>query len=727
MLTPKLLLNNTIQNSNNSNNNISHSKTKKNLYNTMNTINSKKKKTIVNMANTMNTINSKKKKKIVSMMNTMNTINSKKKKKIINMNYESSNGMSNGMSNVDSKKKKKIIGTIGSMNMSDSDGKKKKKKLTSLSGIPWAEMNDETRNRIEVTGIKKELLKLRYGNFYDINVSDRTPFWGLGVEHEMQLLHKARSGMKNTNILFDSQESTCFLSGDEQACKKLRSNGGDDFTELSKKYGSFGLTGEELQYLRNMQWELSGRQIVGCRKRGVPSNIVKRTPILMPELISTNFSNRTIDSIAKEIIDLENHFIKIHMKNPHTKQKVDMYGPLTTHFCGASSEILIPEHPTINAKKYKFQTDRMTDYLGSYHITITLPHTQDIGTKEFVKMHQNMAQQLQWIEPLLVTGFFSPTQKAVGNPNEPEGSFRVMSVGWGNFAGSDVRKMGTEGLNRATNLKSTWRNGIEFTGTKKLNYCSEKAPPQYKKAKSVHTGDFRTFGFEFDIPKCEKLYNPNDCPRADGKPMEPPFGMEIRIFDHFPAEYLIELLRIIVLLGANAQRSPANEYVYTNKIWKDALHSIMKDGWNAIIDSSYVSALRKNLGLPIHTMSTLAYDVLKQIVKELFEINKDSFINKIMNEHTDIEPTVPEINRICWDMAFTQQFNGKVINFLKRSFHNKQEVSITDFTRMLKEDGVLEFENWKHDLNDLLYALETHNHVQLTIFNSKIKSITILI
>ena len=333
-----------------------------------------------------------------------------------------------------------------------------------------------------------------------------------------------------------------------------------------------------------------------------------------------------------------------------------------------------------------------------------------------------MAQQLQWIEPLLLTAFFSPTEKAVGNPNEPEGSFRVMSVGWGNFAGSDVRKMGTEGLTRATNLKSTWRNGIEFTGTKKLNYCSEIAPTQYKKAKSVHTGDFRTFGFEFDIPKCEKLYNPNDCPRADGKPMAPPYGMEIRIFDHFPAEYLIELLRIVVLLGANAQRSPATEYVYTNKIWKDALHSIMKDGWNAIVDNAYISILRKNLGLPIHTTSTLAYDILKQIVKELFEINKDSFINKLMNEHTNIEPTVPEINRICWDMAFTQQFNIKVINFLKRSFHNKQEISITDFTRMLKDDGALEFENWKHDLNDLLYALETHNHVQLTIFNGKIKS-----
>ena len=338
-----------------------------------------------------------------------------------------------------------------------------------------------------------------------------------------------------------------------------------------------------------------------------------------------------------------------------------------------------------------------------------------------------MAQQLQWIEPLLVTAFFSPTQKAVGDPNEPEGSFRVMSVGWGNFAGSDVRKMGTEGLTRGTNLKSSWRKGIEFTGTKKLNYCSEVAPTQYKKTKSAHTGDFRTFGFEFDIPKCEKLYNPNDCPRADGKPMEPPYGMEIRIFDHFPAEYLIELLRIVVLLAANAQRSPAKEYVYTNTIWKAAIHSIMKDGWNTIVDNKYIMALRDNLGLPIHTMSNLAYDVLKQIVKELFEINKDSFINKIMNENIDKEPVLPEINRICWEMAFVQNFNVKVINFLKRTFHNKQEVSMSEFTKLIKQDGTLDFKNWEHDLNDLLYALETYDHVQLSIFNGKIKNIKIML
>ena len=113
-----------------------------------------------------------------------------------------------------------------------------------------------------------------------------------------------------------------------------------------------------------------------------------------------------------------------------------------------------------------------------------------------------------------------------------------MKSGWGNFAGSDIRVMGSKGLDRGSNIKKTWRKGLNFTGSKKLNDCIKKAPVQYKKSKTVQTGDFRTFGSESDIEKCKLLYNPNDCNkggRADGAPMKPPFGMEIRIFDHFPA------------------------------------------------------------------------------------------------------------------------------------------------------------------------------------------------
>jgi hypothetical protein len=314
----------------------------------------------------------------------------------------------------------------------------------------------------------------------------------------------------------------------------------------------------------------------------------------MPELITTNFSNRTIDSITNEMKTLESKYIDIQMKNPHTQQKVAKYGPLMTHLCGSHSEIMIPQRPTIYSPEYTLDPTPMTDYVGSYHVTITLPHTKDISRDDFVAIHKNLANQIQWLEPLFLTAFFSPTQAAVGDKAEPEGSYRVMTIGWGNFAGSNVRRMGTRGLDRGSNIFPIWRRTLKFRGTERLNYCVKTAPPQYRKAKTIHTGDFRTFGVEPDIDRCKMMYNPADCPKIDGAPMRPPYGLEIRIFDHFPSEYLIHLLRIIVLIACNAQRHPAKQYVYRNKLWIHALRAIMRDGWNSMLEKPYITALRKN-------------------------------------------------------------------------------------------------------------------------------------
>ena len=79
------------------------------------------------------------------------------------------------------------------------------------------------------------------------------------------------------------------------------------------------------------------------------------------------------------------------MKNPHTRQKVSKYGALTTHLCGSNSELIIPMRPTIFSKDYTFEPQVMTDSVGSYHMTITLPHTKDVIVKDFVKMHQKAA------------------------------------------------------------------------------------------------------------------------------------------------------------------------------------------------------------------------------------------------------------------------------------------------------------------------------------------------
>jgi hypothetical protein len=590
----------------------------------------------------------------------------------------------------------------------------------------------------------------RQNYFSTIDTKDVSLLWGLGVEHEMQIFHlgkqvkmsplmahkkQATLNYEAANILFDSQESTCFISGDMHksgACCKLHPDGEGNCSyhptgRLKKQI--FGtrdkLTDEELEFLKSIDWEATGRYAEGCKPSAV---IVKRTPVLMPELVTSAFTNRTINSIAHEAIFQEEMFIKCQMKNPFTRDKVEQYGPLVTHLCGTLGNIKVPLRPTFVEDEYELEEASWKDYVGSYHITMTLPHTQNITTKQFVQNHIDCANQIQWIEPLLMTAFFSPDPDAVGQGPKPgiEGSYRVGAVGWGNFAGADVRVFGTQGVTRGAMMESTWRKGLDLKGMERLNRCVKTAKPQYKKSVSILTSDFRTFNFEDDEDKCKNLYNPNDCPKADGAPMSPPFGMEIRIFDHFHSEYLIDLLKIITLLAANADRHPAPNYVYKSKSWIGAMQAIMTYGWNAQLTGEYVAVLRKQLGLTLDCKSRIARDIFVALVAELHELNKDSLLVGLMDETAQIAPRVPDVNRQCWELVFHNEYLNTLMKHINT--HSTRKIYTLSAFKELIFGNMSPFsqERWRHQVDDICYALESKNKVKLSISNGKVTKVTLL-
>ena len=48
-----------------------------------------------------------------------------------------------------------------------------------------------------------------------------------------------------------------------------------------------------------------------------------------------------------------------------------------------------------------------------------------------------------------------------------------MATGWGNIAGSDLRKLSKgKGVGRYANIESDWRKGLKFEETKELNQGS---------------------------------------------------------------------------------------------------------------------------------------------------------------------------------------------------------------------------------------------------------------
>ena len=301
-------------------------------------------------------------------------------------------------------------------------------------------------------------------------------------------------------------------------------------------------------------------------------------------------------------------------------------------------------------------------------------------------------------------------------------------AGWGNMAGSNIRKFGTDGIGRGTDIKNYWRKDLKLKGTKKINECVKTSPPQYKKAISILTSDFRTFNLEKNMKKCRKLYNPSDCPRIDGGKMEPPFGMEIRIFDHFPSEYLIDLMKIIILLAANSDRHPASTYVYKNPIWIKAIQDIMAYGWNTVLQYSYVVLLRKELGLDLKLKNNdlMAFNLFKTMVDELYAKNKNHRLIYIMDETPHIKPRIPEINRLCWELSFNKKFLKKIINDIKE---NREKLNITktnltlfEFKKLVNGSNSI----WRHQMTDLLFALQSKHKVNLKLNNARIEKIKLL-
>ena len=592
--------------------------------------------------------------------------------------------------------------------------------------------------------------------FSKLKPKDKGINWGLGIEHEMHIFHQgigvAKNNFEKSNIMFDSQESTCFLSSsaeakeEQGACQKMRTNlGKEPYYHPTKKISNKLLKGknkvsvEEQDFLESIDWELSGRQVKDCKGGRL---IVPRVPVLMPELVTGRHKNRSIQSIVEEIRFLENKFIDIQMKNPFTREKVKQYGPLVLHHCGTMGDILVPDRPTIYKKEYNLRKKKWKDYLGSYHITFTLPHLQEINVDDFVKLHERCANQLQWLEPLLVAGFFSPDPDSIGSKKSVEGSFRVVNVGWGNFAGSDVRKFKSEGVNRGSSHETKWRKGFDLKGDKRIKECVKTSKPVYKKSHDILTSDFRTFGFEPDEQKCinknkETAY---DCPRVDGDVMKPPFGMEFRIFDHFPSDYLLDLMKIIVLIAANSDRHPPKKYVYNNDAWINGIRTIMEYGWNTRLSIEYIRELRKQLGLKINynkfndasgigNNSNMALNVLKCIVDELWEVNKDNMIVTLMDESGDTKPNVPSINKDCWELNFNIRHYNNVMKQLRKS---KKEgisgvfVNLNGFKRMMFNGNNFKKAEWNHQIEDVLYALQNKGKVELKTVEGNISKIKLL-
>lgn len=533
-----------------------------------------------------------------------------------------------------------------------------------------------------------------------VNKNNSNYFWGIGIEHETHfgVFIDENKLMKNYKIL-DLEKVCVYMLNNWKQLKRfyLKTKKSKYLVEIinnvfSDKNFNF------IQEILFRKFEKTGRK---CDGKYVikPVHDSKGNSINMPEFVSNKpFNKLTFEKYCNQILEQQNRFSLIISYHPNLRKELQRGYSIYPFPYGMSNYI-------------KIDKNNLRDYTGSFHITITLPYTHKTSNKIFIERHKNFANQFQWLEPLLVAGFFSGDDKAIGsNEKRIKGAFRVTSVGWGNFAGSDVRNF-DRGVGRLTNHSYNWRDTMDFYEKSKVYYCKNVSPAIQLREPNANSGfssDFRTFGGDDHI---------------SGYGMEKPNGVEIRIFDNIDSAYTSRLCRMIVYIAENSRKNKCNNYVYQDKDWVKSIQNIMMNGWKAKITHGYLSKLRTNLNLKIKTDSLRCWDVLKVVNDELFEKNKNGLYSKLLLKSYTKAPVLYCYNRESLENGYilklinNKRLREKNITIIKECLKNKLTAP-NDFMKVMKKHLTKK----EYD-EDILFIFETLGLIKITMKQSEISKI----
>lgn len=293
-----------------------------------------------------------------------------------------------------------------------------------------------------------------------------------------------------------------------------------------------------------------------------------------------------------------------------------------------------------------------TDYTGSYHFWVTLPHLKLDETDHIQSMHQKAVFLLQTIEPLLCSLYGSSDPNINRKDNVPymKGSFRAannMYASFGTTPASMYKQerprygfgFGNPVFNRVINKQvytpkkmdvSLYKNNVVKKLVKRVD--SEEIPDYFM----VHV-DMNSLGADFR--------------RKDGIK-----GFEFRIWDHFPQKYLPDILKIVYLVSCYATTIPSKHLQYSieDQEWNNSMRDALLEGHSFKVHNKFVSFINKQFKLKL---------VNKKTSQQLMEHMIDVVWNKVMSDKDakkmymlmvgddKIKPKVSNVNKLSQEHA----------------------------------------------------------------------------
>ena len=300
-----------------------------------------------------------------------------------------------------------------------------------------------------------------------------------------------------------------------------------------------------------------------------------------------------------------------------------------------------------------------SDYNGSIHANWTLPYGKN-ETKETVMVRNYyMMKLLQWFEPLFVStvGQPDPFSPVLGT-GFTEGSFRMASNRWSGM-GTQNLDIGCDDIKGILERVSKMDKRIPeraFRGV--IN--SLKEDERLRRGYPVPTPAIKEYDTEENRgPSQGADFRRGDLDLKESNFEKKYFGFEFRTLDFLKPEVLLEVLRVMALIGDHSEKLYEAKYCVPNPlknpIWNTMTKAIMNDGYNATITASqrksFYSSLKIGIPATSVTGNMYASDMFQEIVKYLYSnYREDGAWSKVFSRDVDgkpygRKPNVPNVNK----------------------------------------------------------------------------------
>jgi alanine dehydrogenase len=316
------------------------------------------------------------------------------------------------------------------------------------------------------------------------------------------------------------------------------------------------------------------------------------------EFITQNFYNATVDKCVNELIQIKQEFQREVF--PFFKEK-------------GMGSVQFPDHNYgLVTMLSTFKRNLLVCNNGTHHLNITLPTLLKNGLivdkNAFARTHLTYINCIQMVEPLFVACYGTPDVLSMIDPAYSMGSLRVS-------------------LSRYISLQ-TFNTSSPVNGKLLLMPKPTDTAYWYNQLKDSPYLINQTIGYDINFNKFKN------------------HGVEIRFFEWFPEEYLIDVANFFVLLAQHSLTSDAFPFQKMN--YNSILQGCVQKGFTYQLSVTESNQILEDLRLPLRMDHPVtAHSLLSAMSDVLYDYYHDGEIVRLMSPNMK-KPCLVNYNYIAF-------------------------------------------------------------------------------